>query len=557
MLDADAIVIGSGSGGLTAALSLAQSGQRVLVLDQHEVPGGWCHSFNRGGYHFSPGVHYVGQLEAGGSTAKIYEGLGVADDLQFFELDSNAFEQCTVEGRRFDYCRDVNNLSERFQQRFPADAKGLKDYFQILELAYNQIPLMSDVSSVLDLVTVPYRTRHLGRYGLFSLKTILEKRICDPLARAFLSIQTGDHGLPPRLAPFGLHCGVMGHYFNGGYYPVGGGMAIPLALRKALKKHGGEIRLNSRVTKILLENRRAVGVELTNGTKLRAKFVVSNVDPHQTYSNLVGLDNLSRGLKRKLDKTRYSLPAISLFFAVDVDVRKLGMSSGNVWYMKSTDFDGIFDRAISAKLFEQDEFEGLFVTALSLKDPTQYNGRHHTLEAVTFVGFEAFKEFENSNSNSRPAAYLKLKEKISKMMIKTLDRAVPGLSRHIVFSELGTPTTSQHFINTTEGASYGTEKSRFQIGPFAYKIRTEIENLYLCGASTSSHGVSGAAFSGLDAAAAVLACKRKDLLRNSTQRMRTFSAEKPEAWPAALVDRIARNQNRSTGNFQLTSPTIS
>ena len=169
----------------------------------------------------------------------------------------------------------------------------------------------------------------------------------------------------------------MGHYFNGGYYPAGGGMAIPLALRKALKKCGGEIRLKSRVQKILLEgrgsHRQAVGVELADSTTLRAKRVVSNADPHQTYVQLVGRENLSRGLKRKLDKTRYSMPAISLFFAVDVDPRKFGMDSGNVWYLKNSDLDGIYDRALAPGLYEQDEFEGLFVTALGLKDPTQYN----------------------------------------------------------------------------------------------------------------------------------------------------------------------------------------
>src|SRR6185437_2234490 len=155
----------------------------------------------------------------------------------------DGFEHCHIAGSRFDYCRGPERLLERLQRRFPVDAAGLAEYFWLAENVYRQIPLARDVRTFVDFLKVPYRTRHLGRYGLYSLHSILRRHVRDPLARAILSVQAGDHGLPPRLAPFALHCGVMGHYFNGGYYPVGGGIAIPLALRKSLRKHGGEILL--------------------------------------------------------------------------------------------------------------------------------------------------------------------------------------------------------------------------------------------------------------------------------------------------------------------------
>ena len=82
----DAVIIGSGAGGLTTAVALANAGKKVLLLEQHYLPGGWTHSFSLNGYRFSPGVHYLGQLGEDGSMRRVLAGLGVGGELEFCEL---------------------------------------------------------------------------------------------------------------------------------------------------------------------------------------------------------------------------------------------------------------------------------------------------------------------------------------------------------------------------------------------------------------------------------------------------------------------------------------
>ena len=112
MKNFDTIIIGSGAGGLSAALCLAKAGQKVAVFEQHYVPGGWCHSFYIKGHRFSPGVHYLGLVDKGSSTSKLYEGLGIANDLVFFRMNPLAYEHCWIGKERIDMPAGINNLEE-------------------------------------------------------------------------------------------------------------------------------------------------------------------------------------------------------------------------------------------------------------------------------------------------------------------------------------------------------------------------------------------------------------------------------------------------------------
>ena len=130
--DFDTIVIGSGAGGLASAICLARAGQKVLVLEQHDVPGGWCHSFQLQGQRFSPGVHYIGLLEDGESTNALYKGLGAANDLVFFRMNPQGYEHCWIGNEKIDMPAGLNALYESLSKRFPAEKKRLKKYLTLI-----------------------------------------------------------------------------------------------------------------------------------------------------------------------------------------------------------------------------------------------------------------------------------------------------------------------------------------------------------------------------------------------------------------------------------------
>jgi phytoene dehydrogenase-like protein len=192
-----------------------------------------------------------------------------------------------------------------------------------------------------------------------------------------------------------------------------------------------------------------------------------------------------------------------------------------------------------ARIYERTEYQmprgevdGLFLTISTLKDPAlRPKGGHHTIEMFTFVPHAPFARWAGTATGERGAQYERFKEGLGDQMIAAAERVIPGISRAIRFRSVATPLTNDYYCASYRGAAYGTAKTPWQLGPFSFSVQTRIPGLYQCGQSTLSHGVAGAAMSGLMAAQRIAGVARaEELLGPADGSLRVYPADRPEEW---------------------------
>ena len=240
--------------------------------------------------------------------------------------------------------------------------------------------------------------------------------------------------------------------------------------------------------------------------------MISNADVWVTYNKLVGKEHISDSLASRVDRMKPSVSALSLFMAADIDAEALGLDSGNYWILVNPDVSATYRQAEDSDLSADGPFAGGFLTVTTKKDPGKMHAGLHSMEAFTFVSYDAFQRWKDSQYGNRPDDYLAFKRHLTERMLDTVEVVIPNLRDHLKLCELGTPLTNNFYVAAHRGNLYGQAKSLSQIGPGAPRIRTEINGLFHCGQSTSAHGVLGALATGVIAASKVSGRKMDDLL---------------------------------------------
>ncbi|MEZ4449108.1 MAG: NAD(P)/FAD-dependent oxidoreductase [Nannocystaceae bacterium] len=501
----DAIVIGSGMGGMTCAALLARLGQRVLVLEQHYVAGGFTHTFKRPGYVWDVGVHAVGEVTEHSLPGRLLRDLS-GDALRWASLGPvyDAFD--FPDGVRVDFPDDRRRFRENLIDAFPREEAAIDAY----------LAKVREVAGAM-------RYYYLGRLLPTRAGTVAERLFAAPARRAFaettepvLARITGDerlktvllgqwgyHGSIPARASFAIQALVTKHFLHGGYYPIGGSQEIARTLLKTVADAGGYTRIRADVDSIVIEGGRAVGVRMKDGEELRARRVISAAGALATVERLLPPE---ARVAPWTDSVRRLTPAaahVCLYLGFRGDIREAGASAANRWFyntwrrdLSAWEIDGDADAAFT-------DAPVLYCSFPSLKDPRHDPGPElrHTGEVVTFVPWERFAGWTESRWQRRGEDYDQFKRRLQDALLEQFLARMPALRPMVDHVELSTPLSTDHFVRPAKGSIYGIEPTpaRFQ-NPYL-RPRSPIPGLFLAGSDVATVGVIGAMMGGVLAAA--------------------------------------------------------
>lgn len=494
----DAIVIGSGMGGLACAAALAKRKRRVLVLEQHSIAGGLTQTFRRQDWEFAPGVHYIAgvgpQPGPEGQFGRLLSWL--TDGSLRFAAGANPYDIVRLPGFEFGIAHPEQAYRDALEARFPQQRAGIARWFDACGEARRSAYTLFALRGMPSWMAWGLRLLRGAEALRWSERTLADElgRIDDPALRAVLGARWADYGAVPTQAPFVEHALVTHAYDGGSYYPVGGSAQFARQLVPQIEAAGGALRLGCDVYRIVVEGGRASAVEYRHGGQTQreqARHVVSAIGVANT-ADCLGAD-VAVEWQRSIRALAPGVAHISLFVGFEGDITAAGASSANHWIFEGTDIGQLWRQPVD------EEAPGMFVSFPSLKDPACTGGP--TAEVVAVVADSVFAPWIGGADGERPEEYVALKCWIEDRLLTQFLRHFPALRPLVRFHELSTPVTQRHFVRSLQGSMYGIEMSAERLATPALQIRTPVPGLLLAGQDVMGPGVPAASMSGLLAAA--------------------------------------------------------
>ncbi len=499
----DAIVIGSGIGGLSVAATLSKlADERVLVLERHYTAGGFTQTFRRPGYEWDVGVHYVGDVSHPRAETRRIFNFMTDGELDWAEM-GKVYDRIVLGDNSYDYVKGRENFRAHMHGYFPGEKEAIDRYLEKVLSTERKGQLFFAEKAMPNSVSKGFAGTKLDD-GMRTTREVLEEITQDQELIGVLTGQLGNYGLVPSESSFFIHSLMASYYFGGGAYPRGGSSRIAATILPAIERAGGEVVTNAEVAQILLDKGRAVGVRLLNGREFRAPVVISDAGAANTFCRLLPRDAAqATGVPTKVDQIGTSIAHLSLYVGLEGTSEELGLEKTNLWVYRDHRHEENFKR------FQEDINSPLPLVYLSFpsaKDPDfdrHYPG-HSTIEAVAVVPYESFEGWEHTSWKKRGAEYEELKASLSERLLDKVYKHVPGARGKVDIAELSTPLTTRNFAAHTHGEIYGLQHTAQRFAQRWLRPRTPIAGLYLTGADVCTAGVVGALMGGLLCASAIL-----------------------------------------------------
>jgi prolycopene isomerase len=481
----DVVVIGSGIGGLVTATQLAAKGAKVLVLERYLIPGGSGGYFERGEYRFDVGASMIFGFGDQGTTNLLTRALAAVDmKLETF-ADPVQIHYHLPDNLELKVHRDYEAFLQELIAIFPYEEQGIRSFYGKCWEVFNYLNSME----LLSLEEPRYLTRvffqkpfsclGLAKYLPLNVGDLARKLIKDPKLLKFIDMECYLWSVVPADKTPMINAGMVfsDRHYGGINYPKGGVGQIAQKLAEGLIQTGGEIKYKARVTEILLEHGKAVGVKLADNTEYRASKIVSNATRWDTFGKLIPPEHTPKKEIKWQQRYQKSPSFLSLHLGVEAKVLPPGTDCHHI-LLESWD--------------KMEESEGtIFVSIPTLLDPSLAPSGHHIIHTFTPSWIEDWQGLS-------PQEYQGQKEAAAAKLIQRLEAIFPGLAAALDYQEVGTPRTHRRFLGREDG-TYGPVPSRKLAGLLGMPFnRTSIPGLYCVGDSTfPGQGLNAVAFSGM------------------------------------------------------------
>lgn len=508
----DAVVIGSGMGGLLSALELQRHGLSVCILEKRSIPGGYAHSFRRGDYVFDATLHHFGNLE-GGIAYDMLGTLGVLQKLKY-ERRASAFTSRFPEST-ISLPESNGSPLDQLSLMFPEEAMNLRCLFKLSEDLKKAVtdPVLnnsydSSNSSFL-----------LAEYSSSSFYQLLKNHIKNEDLIAILSQAWMYVGLPPQKSNISFsNCVFTSLFIDKCCHIFGEGTAIANALVEPFIEKGGQLFCNSEVKEILVAQGNVKGVITKSNTKVNAEIVIGNCDPFQLFFNLVKDEHISKIYQHRIIHMKPSASAYAMYIGLDCTAESLGIPEGTYFHNHDYDIGKAYRHAVEGNYKKTD----WCLTNYPKTNPSTFPEGGGILSFAEIAMPEDWFELSNTEYNKK-------KEKVKDTLLNKYDKVFPGLKKHAKVIVFGTPRTMKRYSGNHQGAIYGFEQSIEQSGNKRLANKTPIKGLYLAGAWTQAGGgYEGSMMTGIKTAHEILNYKKivwKSLKYNPIEQTDESDAE--------------------------------